>query len=61
MSYVLVGLLLVLCCVLAGFAAGRRLGYLNGLQAGRAMSRIELREQSYRQGVCPTCDRNSTG
>ena len=60
MYYVLVGVLLVLCCLLIGYAAGRRLGYLNGLQAGRALSRIELREQSYRQGVCPTCDRNSS-
>lgn len=52
-------LLLLLLSILVGYAVGRRIGYVNGLSGGRALSRIELREQSYRDGKCPICDQKA--
>ena len=50
-------LLSLLVALLVGFASGRRMGFRSGLNEGRALARIELREQSLRRGVCPICDR----
>jgi hypothetical protein len=50
-------LLLFLLSFLIGFAVGRRIGYVRGLQGGRAFTRIELREQSLRDGKCAICDK----
>jgi ABC-type microcin C transport system permease subunit YejE len=54
---VLLGILLLLLCILIGFSVGRRLGYYDGVEHGRALASIELREQSLREGTCPICDR----
>jgi hypothetical protein len=50
--------LVLLLCVLIGFSTGRRLGYRTGLKDGQALTKIELREDSLRKGVCPICDRS---
>lgn len=58
MISVLLGILLLLLCILIGFSVGRRLGYHDGVEHGRALASIELREQSLREGICPICDRS---
>jgi len=57
MKMMAVIVLILLLAALMGFALGRRVGYTRGVQAGKALCQIELREQSLRKGVCPTCDR----
>lgn len=57
MTLIAVIVLVLLLVILIGFAVGRRVGYTHGVQAGKALCQIELREQSLRKGVCPTCDR----
>lgn len=52
-----VGVLLLLLCLLIGFSTGRRIGYRCGVVDGRALTKIELREESLRQGKCTICDR----
>lgn len=58
MTSVLLPALFLLFAALVGFAWGRRTGRSAGLQEGRILSRIELREESLRKGVCPTCDKS---
>ncbi|WP_161780700.1 hypothetical protein [Tumebacillus flagellatus] len=57
MTWGLLGILLLLLCILIGFTVGRRLGYQDGLDHGRALATIELRETTLRRGKCPICDR----
>lgn len=58
MTFVGLSALCLLLALLVGYSFGRRTGYTHGLEHGRADCRIELREQSMRRGVCPTCDRS---
>ncbi|MBL0388698.1 hypothetical protein JJB07_18995 [Tumebacillus sp. ITR2] len=58
MTWVILGILLLLLCILIGFTVGRRLGYQDGIDQGRALAKIELRETTLRRGTCPICDRS---
>lgn len=50
-------ILAILMVLLVGYAAGRRQGIRRGRYMGNAESRIRLRQESLREGVCKICDR----
>ncbi|NLY51402.1 MAG: hypothetical protein GX063_00650 [Firmicutes bacterium] len=51
--------LIILVSILAGFAAGRRLGLAQGFQAGMAYGLLDARRRSLEEGCCPICDSRS--
>jgi hypothetical protein len=50
-------LIIVLFFLFIGYAAGRRTGIRMGREKGFSESKLRLREESYRAGICPICDR----
>ena len=44
-----------LATFLFGYFLGKRLGYEDGIQEGRAIIPLLLRQQSYEQGYCSLC------
>ncbi|MFD2168518.1 hypothetical protein [Tumebacillus lipolyticus] len=58
MTPYLISAVCLLIAILIGYATGRRVGFRAGKEEGRLLSRLELREQSLRKGVCPTCDKS---
>lgn len=49
---------LILTCILVGFAVGRRLGVKEGFRAGMTYGVLDMRQQCLTLGRCPIC--NST-
>ncbi len=49
-------IVLILSSILVGLAAGRRLGLIQGFQAGMAYGLLDARRQSLETGCCPICD-----
>jgi len=47
--------LMILASILVGFAAGRRLGLIQGFQQGMAYSLLDARRRSLEDGICPIC------
>ena len=46
---------LILVAFLFGYCLGKRLGREIGLEEGKAITPLILREQSYEQGYCALC------
>lgn len=48
-------LVFLLVCFLFGYCLGKRLGYECGLQEGKSIAPLLLRQQSYQEGYCVLC------
>lgn len=50
--------IVLLSCLLIGYASGRRQGLKAGRAYGRAEAGLSLRAESLRTGTCKICDRH---
>ncbi|NMB11414.1 MAG: hypothetical protein GX977_03910 [Firmicutes bacterium] len=46
----------ILACILVGFAVGRRLGIKEGFRVGMAYGVLDMRQQCLKSGRCPICN-----
>lgn len=61
MTLILWLLILMLLVFLIGYMVGKKRGIRIGREAGLAESKIMLRAESYRFGICPICDHEERG